>query len=403
MITTDGLTKNMTGDIENLRIHFYGVQGSGSVFPVKKERDIIRQNSDLDLLEKVFYKLQDKANTNNTLDSSVEEILRGPINKESLIKFRDSLEPQEQPTFGGWTTCFRLETSDGYDIVIDCGSGFRLCAQDLDKKWGNKEQRTLYILGTHAHFDHTEGFDQSNVCFDPRNHIHFFANRSYLKAMDTHLGIFSHQSDRKDEGRPTPLNYEMMPASFEATEIRDIANDGANENVMVSQYHNIGEPIKIGKTTIQPFSVFHPDPCLAYRIEHNGKVFVFCTDHELRRGDDPDFPLQLESLEAEQRLIDHAMNADVLYRDGQFLRDEYDGKIPLGGTQGVARKDWGHSCVEDIVDMAKKANIKRTYIGHHDPNRSWSHLMQIDRDLAAQSDRSELYFELAKAETIIDL
>ena len=393
----------MTGDIENLRIHFYGVQGSGSVFPLKEERDDIRQNSDLDLLEKVFSTLQDKANANNTLDCSVEEILGGPLTAASLKRFRDALEPQEQTVYGGWTTCFRLETSDGYDIVIDCGSGFRLCAQDLDKKWGDQDQRTLYILGTHAHFDHTEGFDQSNVCFDPRNHIHFFANRSYLTSLDRHLGIFSHQGNRKDEGRPTPLNYEMMPASFESTEIRDLARDGAEPNAMVGKYHDIGEPIQIGKTTIQAFSVFHPDPCLAYRIEHNGKVFVFCTDHELRRGPDPEFPLQVESNEAEQRLIEYSMNADVLYRDGQFLRDEYDAKKPLGGAVGVPRKDWGHSCIEDVVDMAIKANVKRTYIGHHDPSRRWSELKEIDAGLAEQSEQAGLHFEMAKAETVIDL
>lgn len=393
----------MIGDIENLRIHFYGVQGSGSIFPLKEERDDIRMNSDLDLLEKVFSKLQDKTSANNTLDCSVEEILDGPLTKDSLKRFRDSLAPQEPTIFGGWTTCFRLETSDGYDIVIDCGSGFRLCAQDLDIKWRNREQRTLYILGTHAHFDHTEGFDQSNVCFDPRNHIHFFANRSYLTSLDRHLGIFSHQANRNDEGRPTPLNYEMMPASFESTEIRDTVNDGAEPNEMVSQYHDLGEPIQIGKTTIQPFSVFHPDPCLGYRIEHNGKVFVFCTDHELRRGDNPDFPLQVASLEAEQRLIEQAMNADVLYRDGQFLRAEYDAKKPLGGAIGVPRKDWGHSCIEDVVDMAIKANVGRTYIGHHDPSRRWSELIKIDADLAKQSEQAGLHFEMAKAETIIDL
>ncbi len=393
----------MIGDIENLRIHFYGVQGSGSVFPIKEERDDIRLNSDLDLLEKVFSKLQDKATANNTLDCSVEEILGGPVSVASLKRFRESLELQEQTIFGGWTTCFRLETSDGYDIVIDCGSGFRLCAQDLDRKWGDKAQRTLYILGTHAHFDHTEGFDQSNVCFDPRNHIHFYANRSYLTSIDRHLGIFSHQADRSDEGRPTPLNYEMMPASFESTEIRDIARDGDEANAMVGSYHDINQPIKIGNTIIQPFSVFHPDPCLAYRIEHNGKVFVFCTDHELRRGPDPDFPLQLESLDAEQRLIEHSMNADVLYRDGQFLRDEYDAKKPLGGATGVPRKDWGHSCIEDVVEMAIKANVKRTYIGHHDPSRSWAELVDIDAGLVSQSEEAGLHFEIAKAETVIDL
>ncbi len=393
----------MTGDIENLRIHFYGVQGSGAVFPQKDDRDDIRLSSDLSLLEKVFSKLQDKTNANNTLDCTVNEILGGPISDASLTRFRNELEPEESTIYGGWTSCFRLETSDGYDIVIDCGSGFRLCARDLERKWANQDKRTLYILGSHAHFDHTEGFDQSNVCFDPRNHIHFLANRSYLTSMDRHLGIFSHQANRKDEGRPTPLNFEMMPASFESTEIRDISNLGDEPNPLVTQYHDVKQPIYIGKTIIQPFSVFHPDPCLAYRIEHNGKVFVFCTDHELRRGPDPEFPLQVASLEAEAILIEHAMNADVLYRDGQFLRDEYDAITPLGGTAGVPRKDWGHSCVEDVVDMAIKAKVKKTYIGHHDPSRKWSSLVSIDKDLREQSEQAGLHFEMAKAETVIDL
>ena len=393
----------MTGDIENLRIHFYGVQGSGSIFPRKDERDDIRLNSDLALLNQVFSELQVKAGTKDNLDCSLEEILGGPLNDSSLTRFREQLSPQEPTVFGGWTSCFRLETSDGYDIVIDCGSGFRFCAQDIANKWGDREQRTLYILGSHAHFDHTEGFDQSNICFDPRNHIHFFANRSYLLSLDRHLGLFSHQANRKDEGRPTPLSYEMMPATFESTEIRDIANDGAEPNPMVTQYHDVYQPIQIGKTSIQPFSVFHPDPCLAYRIEHNGKVFVFCTDHERRRGDDPEFALQVASMDAEQRLIKHAMNADVLYRDGQFLRDEYSADKPLGGAVGVPRKDWGHSCIEDVVEMAITANVKRTYIGHHDPNRPWSELVKIDRDLHAQSAAEGRHFELAKAETVIDL
>ncbi|MFT5571238.1 MAG: hypothetical protein ACI9FR_000146 [Cryomorphaceae bacterium] len=29
----------MKQDITNMRVHFYGVQGSGSVFPAKAERD----------------------------------------------------------------------------------------------------------------------------------------------------------------------------------------------------------------------------------------------------------------------------------------------------------------------------------------------------------------------------
>ena len=41
--------------------------------------------------------------------------------------------------------CCRVETSDGFDIVIDCGSGFRVCAQHLVKKWAETNRRELFI------------------------------------------------------------------------------------------------------------------------------------------------------------------------------------------------------------------------------------------------------------------
>ena len=56
-------------------------------------------------------------------------------------------------------------------------------------------------------------------------------------------------------------------------------------------------PIQLGATTITPFEVFHPAPCLAYRIERDGRVLVFCTDHELRHGGDAGDADQLLSIE----------------------------------------------------------------------------------------------------------
>jgi hypothetical protein len=164
-----------------------------------------------------------------------------------------------------------------------------------------------------------------------------------------------------------------MPAKFHSTEIRDLKRLPPTEDPMVHNFHDINEPIKIGNTTIQPFEVFHPDPCLAYKIEHHGKVFVFCTDHELRRDAEADNPLQIASLEAEQRLIEQSMDADVLYRDGHQ---------GIGSAFGVSRLDWGHSCIEDVMDMAEKCRVGHTYVGHHDPNRTWAEKNWIDETQA---------------------
>lgn len=406
-------------DIENLRIHFYGVQGSGSIYPSFQERRAYQALTDQDLLKQVFEDLQKRAGPDGRLNTTIEELLGGPFNKATLAAYRNRLERSQARIYGGWTTCIRIETADQYDIVLDCGTGFRLCAKDIMQKWGTEEQaqsslpsehpsgtgRHLYIFGSHSHFDHTEGFDQAAVCFDPRNHIHVYANRQYLQALDQILGIFSHQVDYRLKGVQTPLSYELMPAQFHSCEIRDFQTDPPPDtpDKFVDQYQDLGHPIRLGETVLQPFEVFHPSPCLAYRIERGGKVFIFCTDHELRRGQESDHPLQIASLEAEERLCQHSMDADILYRDGQFLRIEYDGDLGVGSPHGVSRLDWGHSCIEDVLDMATRCRIKQTYIGHHDPNRDWSERNWLDETLQRKSKQTGLNFELARAETVIDL
>ena len=391
--------------IENMRVYFYGVQGSGSISPSKAERDESRRLSDIELLKQVFSLLQGKNAIDQPITHSVEDLLGGEVSDKTLEKFRRQFSLEEQRVYGGWTSCFRVETSDGYDIVFDCGSGFRICAQDIVDKWEVHGNRDLTIFGTHAHFDHTEGFDQAAVCFDPRNNIKVIANNQYLTALDQNLGIFSRQIDMQLNGIQTPLNYELMPAKFSSVEIRDLNAYPAPQvaDPMVGSYHDVSKPIVIGKTTIQPFEVFHPDPCLGYRIEHNGKVFVYCTDHELRHGDDDQHPLQKASLKAENELKRQAYGADLLYRDGQFLRAEYDGQIGVGSAFGVSRKDWGHSCFEDVIEMAEACEVKTTYIGHHDPNRNWSERNWMDETLARKSQQMGRTIELAKAEKVIDL
>ena len=396
----------MDGEDFKLKIYLYGVQGSGSVFPSRTERMALQELMDIRLLEQVFADLAKHADPDGRIGCTLEDVLGGKVNRRTLSSYRQRFDLEEARVYGGWTTCLRIETSDDRDIVFDLGSGFRNCAADLQRKWAAREQRHLFIFGSHSHYDHTEGFDQAAVCFDPRNHISVYGNRQYLKALDQNLGIFTHRVDASLLGIQTPLHYELMPARFESCEIRDILLNpppGNDEERLAHSYHHLGEPVSIGTTKITAFEVFHPAPCLAYRIENGGKVLIFCTDHELRHGGQPEDPRQKASLKAEEQLKEHAHGADVMYRDGQFFRAEYDGLQGIGNSAGVPRMDWGHSCIEDIVDMAKACRIKTTYIGHHDPNRDWSERNWIDETLKRKSDQIGLGLELARAETVVTL
>jgi ribonuclease BN (tRNA processing enzyme) len=387
--------------IRHLRVQLYGTQGSGSIFPSRAERRAFQTRASAALLEHVFQDLSRHADAHGRIAATVEEILGGPADARALTAYAQRFEVPEPRVYGGWTTCVRVETADGYDLVFDCGSGFRNCARDLQAKWDGQAERHLYLFGSHSHLDHTEGFDQAAVCFDPRNRLHIYGNHQFLRALDFNLGIFSRRVARSAQGVQTPIFYGVMPASFEACAIGEVPADG-DDPVPSGTSHALDHPIRLGGTTVTPFELFHPAPCLGYRVEHGGRSFVFCTDHELWHGDD-DHPDKPRSLAAEARVIEYATGADLLYRDGQYLRAEYDGVMGIGGSGAIPRAGWGHSCIEDVIEMAGACRVGHTLIGHHDPNRDWSERNWLDESMLRRTGDSEHRVEFARAETVFDL
>ena len=395
----------MPRSIENMRIRFYGVQGSGSTFPSSQEIEALQEFTDYGLLKRVFEDLAQHIDQKNTLDRSLTDLIGGPIDRKTLTRYKKKFMIPKARIYGGWTTCVHLETADGVDLVFDCGSGFRNCAMDLQKKWGDRKERHLYLFGSHSHYDHTEGFDQAAVCFDPRNIIHVYGNYQYLYALDSYLGIFSRFVKIEIFGVQTPINYSIMPAKFRAIEIQDTDQPARfdKEEIMTRDVHDLNRPIVLGATRITAVKVFHPAPCLAYKVQRGGKTFIFCTDHELRHGPDPGDPCQRESEAREKQLNQHAKKADILYRDAQYLRSDYDGLSGIGSSGPVRRLDWGHSCIEDVQEMALACGVKNTFIGHHDPNRDWSELNWIDESMIRRYEKADEKMSLARAGTVVDL
>ena len=372
------------------------------MFPSRAERLAFQQRADKALLEAVFDDLARHADSTGRITCTIEELLGGPVTPKALAAYAQRFGVPEPRVYGGWTTCVRVETADGEDIVFDCGSGFRNCARDLQEKWGDRPERRLHLFGSHSHLDHTEGFDQAAVCFDPRNHLHVYGNHQFLRALDYNLGIFSRQVDPSAQGVQTPIFFGVMPARFHAQTLGAIPESDRELPSLNSTAHPLEEPIRLGGTTISAFEVFHPAPCLAYRIEHSGSTFVFCTDHELWHGDSA-APEHARSREAEERLIEHAAGADLLYRDGQYLRAEYDGVMGIGGSGAIPRVGWGHSCIEDVIAMAGACRIHHTLIGHHDPNRDWSERNWLDESMARRTANGNGRIELARAETVFEI
>ncbi len=79
--------------IERLRIHLYGTQGSGSIFPSRRERAAFRQREQIDLLKLVFEELSQRADSQGRIRDRVEEILGGPIDHTSLSAYAARRQP----------------------------------------------------------------------------------------------------------------------------------------------------------------------------------------------------------------------------------------------------------------------------------------------------------------------
>ncbi len=396
-----------TGPVQNLRIRFWGVQGSCPIHPpLHAVREYTRQVA-VHTLEQALRDMGEHAKSRNGGCFRVEDVLGGPATPERIEEYQKKLGLPDFPIYGGETTCVEVETADDEVIVIDGGSGIRHFALSILKRWKDRANRTLQFFGSHEHLDHRSGLPFSRFVFVRNNPftINVYGSYRFLQALDERFGVFCRRIGETTH-LDDPLDYTMMAATFKGTEIRNHDDPGGYVKDVSTSWsiRDIKEPVKIGQTTITPFNVYHGlTRVLAYKIQRGGKTFVFCTDHELRHGTDPENERQKESMACEERLKAHCMDADLGYFDGQYRYSEYHGQKGIGTAPAVPKIDWGHGCIEDVVRRAMQCRIKRTFIGHHDPDREWGEQLIIDRELSEASKGTGCHIELAKPDTVVDL
>jgi ribonuclease BN (tRNA processing enzyme) len=400
--------------IRNMRVTFWGVQGSCPIFPTGREVSEYARRIATYTIERAVKDLAEKAARGELTPESLRR-LGAP---ETAAHYQLELGLPDLPVYGGETTCVEVETAEGDILVFDMGSGLREFSSQLLRKWAHRRNRTLHLFGSHEHLDHRSGLPFAGFCFargEPFT-LQLYGTHKFLQTLDERYGVFSQElspSAHADD----PLDYRMMAAKFVGTEIRRRMSPAAlAARVSSSSTSNNGdepppwsvqdvsESIRIGGTTVTPFEVYHGvTDCLAYKVQHGGATFVFSTDHELRHGEDPSDPRQSKSTSAEAVLIEQCQNADLGYFDGQYFRAEYEGLRGIGLTPPVSRVGWGHGCIEDCIARARKCHVRRSLIGHHDPERQWDERVHLDHELGRMCDGEPCRIELAKQGQVIDL
>lgn len=234
--------------------------------------------------------------------------------------------------FGGNTTCIQITDMKTNRIgIFDAGTGIRDLGNDLVAS--GHEQDQIFIVFTHFHWDHIQGFPFFTKAYDPKQKINIFTmgkgkNNDEIKGLFTTL--------MQSEYFPVP--FDKMGASFEFMH-PDVLSGifGPLQVKITANRHN------------------HPGGAYGYRIEREGKVLVFCTDIE--HGD-----------EIDQNVVELCKDADLLIHDAQYTSEEL-----------KVKKGWGHSSYEQAIQVAEMADVKQLAITHHDPDHDDEFLLGMEK------------------------
>lgn len=233
--------------------------------------------------------------------------------------------------YGGNTSCVELRTNAGGLVVIDAGTGLHELGQRLMAgAHGQPVHGNLLI--SHTHWDHIQGLPFFGPLFVPGNQWHVYGPRG----VDTTLSqILAGQ-----------MEYTYFPVALE-----DL---GATID-----YHDLVEgTFAIDELRVTTQYLHHPALTLGYRLEADGAVVVYSSDHEPHAADLAAGGV-VEASRGDARHLALLRDADLLIHDSQYLAEEF-----------ATKQGWGHSTMEYVVDAAVAAGVRRLALYHHDPTRT---------------------------------
>jgi len=221
--------------------------------------------------------------------------------------------------YGGNTTCVEVRPANGTVIILDCGSGIRSLGKSLQREFADTPFHS-YVFLTHFHWDHIHGIPFCQPLYREGN------------------AFFFHTVQRKEEALKAAIEGQMINPYF-PVDMKMLRS--------TRHFYDLDhDPVDVNGAVIRSAPLYHPQECVAYRVEADGAVFVFATDTEPG------------SAFHDRSVRNLAQGADVLVYDAQYTPEQMQSE----------RIGWGHSSWLEGTRIAKECGVKQLFLFHHDPD-----------------------------------
>ena len=234
--------------------------------------------------------------------------------------------------YGGNTSCIEINLGERR-ILLDGGTGLRNAARNFM----DDPSREIYLLFTHTHWDHINGFPFFLPAYNPDWTVHVKAG--HMKHTGGVRSVLSSQM-------ATP----MFPIPIEALKANLTFED-----------FEAGEDFELYPGVhVRTAPLNHPNGATAYRIEHEGRACVYVTDTEHVPG------------KPDRNILGVIEGADLVIYDSTYTESEWPEKI-----------GWGHSTWNEGMRLCRAAGVKRLAIFHHDPDHDDAFMDALEAEAAA--------------------
>lgn len=225
---------------------------------------------------------------------------------------------EQNMRYGGNTACVTIEAPGIDPIVFDLGTGLRFFGETRE---ATEPFRGLALV-THLHWDHVQG-------------LPFFTP------------LHREGSSLEVRGRSGCGSLEESFRTFMKPPFFPVGPDDLMGDIT---FHDMAdEEVSWGRAKIIARDVPHTGPTNGYRVEIDGLVIAYVSDHQ-----QPD-----DATSVADSVIELCRGADLLIHDAQFERHEF-----------AQKADWGHCTVEYAVNVAEQAGARRLALFHHDPSHT---------------------------------